>query len=439
MEPSTVLVQSVDHNGQGVARTASGKIVFIYGALAGEEVAYQVVSQKKNYAIGQLLRIIRRSPSRTTPLCTFFGRCGGCQLQHIDQDTQVAIKQRALEDALQHIGGIKPRHVLSPITGPAWAYRQRARLSVRYVPKKKRALVGFREKKSTFITDMNACAIVPHKVSQLLPALSELVTSLSCPRAIPQIEVSVGDESCVLVLRHITPLTAEDQAMLAQFEIQQDVYWWTQAGGPHTAQPLAISSRCPALFYRLPEFDLKIFFQPTQFTQVNAAMNNALVKCVLSGLAPQPKDVVADLFCGLGNLSLPIARYTRLVIGFEGQEDAVQQAQYNAQYNHLDQKARFIHCDLYKTDYLQLQSHSSFNKIVIDPPREGALRFCRTMQPPYPEKIVYVSCNPATLARDAAILQTAHQYTLTTTSVLNMFPHTTHVESMSVFHRADSH
>jgi 23S rRNA (uracil1939-C5)-methyltransferase len=422
----TLRIDSLDAEGRGVARTPEGKVVFVEGALPGEEIDFQVLRKKASFEIGRLTKVLGGASSRQEPRCPHFGICGGCSLQHTDARTQMAAKQRWLEENLARIGKVAPETLLPIVYGEEWGYRRRARLGARYVPKKGGALVGFREKRSSYIADMRECPVLPPNVSALILPLRALVEALSVRARVPQIELAAGDAATVLVFRHLDPLTAEDRALLVKFAEDHSVDVWLQPGGPATAQPFhPAESR---LYYDLPEFGVRLHFGPTDFTQVNAGVNRVLVARAVRLLDPQPGERVADLFCGLGNFSLPLARRGAQVTGVEGSKDLVSRARSNAEANGL--AIRFQVADLFKGGI-----EGPFEKLLIDPPREGAVELVKSFPAEWPRRIVYVSCDPATLARDAGILVHAQGFRLVAAGVVNMFPHTAHVESIAHFER----
>ena len=375
LDPDTPLtIESLDQEGRGVAHV-DGKAVFVEGALPGEEVTALLLRDKPSYAVARVTTIRRASASRVTPRCPHFGVCGGCTLQHAHPSLQIAAKQRALEDAFARIGRVRPERVLPPIEGPAWQYRYRARLSVRHVPKKGGVLVGFHERKSSFVADMTECHVVPRKLSSLLPALRGLVASLTLRDRLPQIEVAIGETDTAptyaLVLRILAPLTPEDEAKLVAFAQLHEVEFWLQTGGPATVVPF--HPRDATLAYRLPEFAVTMPFGPTEFTQVNNAVNRVLVRRALALLAPQPGERVADFFCGLGNFTLPIARRGAQVVGVEGSAALVRRAQENAARNGLQERARFAVANLFNVTPESLAALGPLDRVLIDPPREGAV------------------------------------------------------------------
>lgn len=430
---NTLYIESLDQEGRGIARR-DGKTLFIEGALPGETVTANIYRKKASYEIGSVAHIIKESSQRVTPGCAFFGRCGGCSMQHLDIRAQVAAKQRVLEDNLWHIGRVRAEQMLSPIHGPAWGYRHRARLTVRHVPKKGGVLVGFHEKRSSYVAEMISCEVLPRRVSDLLPALRSVVGELSIRDRLPQIEVAVGDEVTVLVARVLELPTEGDKAILRAFADQHGVHWYLQPSGPDSAYPFW-PERTADLYYALPEFDVKLPFRPTEFTQVNYEINRVLMRRALSLLAPQAGERVADMFCGIGNFSLPIARSGAQVLGVEGSASLVARAAENAAVNGLSGAVAFCVMDLFKIDTAIFATLGRFDRMLIDPPRTGAAELINALGEYAPKRIVYVSCNSATLARDASTLVHQIGYSLSAACVVNMFPHTAHVESIAVFDR----
>ena len=425
-------VESLDQEGRGVARR-EGKAVFIEGALPGERVSAQTHRSKASYEIASLRKVHRESPWRTRPRCAHFGLCGGCSLQHFDERAQVAVKQRVLEDSLWHIGRVRPGQILPAIYGSAWGYRHRARLAVRYVPKKGGALVGFHERKSSYVADMRSCEILPRRLSRMLLPLRVLVDGLSIRSRMPQIEVAIGGGADVLVFRVLQPLQPSDVERLRRFAADHAVKIHLQPGGPDSTIPLAEADEAD-LYYDLPEFDLRIRFAPTDFTQVNHAVNAVLVRRAIALLAPEAGERVADLFCGVGNFALAIARSGATVVGVEGSPALVRRAASNAAANGLSAAAHFVERDLYRAG-ASLPAPGRFDRMLVDPPRDGAIELVKSLEAGAPRRIVYVSCNPATLARDAGVLVREKGYGLSAAGVVNMFPHTSHVESVAVFDR----
>lgn len=440
-EDEWLKVESLDLEGQGVAHNAEGKVVFIDGALPGEEVRVRTTKRKNNWERAELQDLRRESAQRVVPRCRHFGTCGGCKLQHLHVGAQVATKQRALEDALWHLGKVRPERMLRPIEGPAWGYRYRARLSVRHVVKKGKVLVGFHERQSSYVADMDSCEVLPPHLSALLVPLRELIASMDQRDRLPQIEVAIGDDVTALVLRHLEPLSTGDLARLRAFGAAHGIQWWLQPRGPDSVHRLDEGG--PELAYTLPEFGITMPFKPTDFTQVNHQVNRVLVSTALRLLDAQPADRVIDWFCGLGNFTLPIATRAREVLGIEGSDALVERAGENALRNGLAQRTAFVASNLFELTPQDLIAHGRADRWLVDPPREGAFALAKAVADLHadpaagdwrpPRRIVYVSCNPATLARDAGLLVHQGGYRLVAAGAVNMFPHTAHVESMAVF------
>ena len=399
-------------------------MVFVEGALPGERAAVQILTGRRKFDIGRALSIQQPSAGRRTPPCPHFGRCGGCAVQHADLATQLTAKESWLVQNLARIGKVEPERVLPAITAEEWGYRHRARLSVRRVPKKGGVLVGFRERRSSYVADLRECHVLPPHVSALIVPLKEMVERLSINTRLPQIEVAVADNATALVVRHLLPLTEDDHALLRAFADRHGVHLWLQPGGPESARPFHPAQS--ELYY--DSNGVRLQFRPTDFTQVNHALNRLLVERALELLDPQPGQRVADLFCGLGNFSLPIARRGAQVIGFEGSGELVERARENAKANGL--VAQFEVMDLFAPN---LGAYGRFDKVLIDPPRQGAIEIVKSIDVP---RIVYVSCDPATLARDAGVLVQTRGYRLLAAGIVNMFPHTAHVESITLFEKA---
>jgi 23S rRNA (uracil1939-C5)-methyltransferase len=406
----------------------------VEGALPGERVAASVYRRKPTFELATVRAVMKSSASRVVPPCSYFGTCGGCALQHLDESAQVAVKQRVLEDALWHIGKVRAGQMLSAIRGPAWRYRHRARFTVRHVPKKGGMLVGFHEKRSSYVADMTSCLVVPERISSLLPKLRALIAGLSIYRRVPQVELSVGEGADVLVFRILEPLSSADEEQMRNFADRNAVFVYLQPGGPDTAQPFHPSAG-PDLHYAIPEFDVRIYFRPTDFTQVNHAMNGVLVRRAMQLLGPREGEHIADFFSGLGNFALPIARSGAQVVGFEGSASLVARARENARRNGVGERVRFEAMNLFELDAETLGALGHFDGMLIDPPRDGAVELVKSVHDERLKRIVYVSCNPATLARDAAVLVHAKGFDLRAAGVVNMFPHTAHVESIALFER----
>ena len=409
-------------------------MTFLDGGVTGERVRFTRRRSRGHFDLGQVTEVLRESPQRVAARCGYFGTCGGCAMQHVEPTAQVAAKQRVLEDNLARIGKVTPELVLPPVVGPAWGYRNRARLSVHYVAKKGGVLVGFHERRSSFVADTLSCEVLPRHVARLIPALRTMFTAMRIRDRVPQLEVAVGDAVTVFVLRHLEPVPPEDAALLRAFADAHGIQWWLQPKGPDSAQPF-YPEQAPALDYALPEFGVRLAYRPTEFTQVNAGVNRVLVKRAVDLLDPQPRERVGDLFCGLGNFSLPLA--TRApVLAMEGSASLVARAQDNARANGLEARATFLVHDLYVDAPGALARLGPVDKLLIDPPRDGAVDICKALPDSgAPTRIVYVSCSPSTLARDAGVLVHAKGYRLSKAGVVNMFPHTGHVESIAVFDR----
>ena len=433
-QQNSVIIESLDHEGRGIAH-ADGKVIFIEGALTGERVTYSSYRKKASFEIAQVGQTIKPSFMRAEPKCRHFGVCGGCSMQHLEARAQVAVKQRVLEDNLERIGKVKAETILPPIYGQTWGYRQRARLSVRHVLKKGKTLVGFREKQGRYVADMQHCEILPPKIARLLPLLGELNESFTVRDALPQIEVAVGEHVDVLVLRILQALSPADEVAIKQFADTHQVQFWLQTKGPETVVPF-YPLDAPPLTYSLPEFGITMPFAPTEFTQVNADMNRLMVSRAMRLLAPQPGERIADFFCGLGNFTLPIARSGAQVLGVEGSAALVKRAVQNAAYNGLADNTRFSAMNLFEMNEAMLAQLGHFDKMLIDPPRDGAVELVKSINAETaPRRIVYVSCSPSTLARDAEVLVHEKGYILKAAGVMNMFPHTSHVESVALFEK----
>jgi 23S rRNA (uracil1939-C5)-methyltransferase len=446
MQHNLIDIESLDMEGRGVGHLENedgtqGKVIFVEGALPGERVSFQSFRKKPKWEAATLAELHSESALRVKPKCTYFGTCGGCAMQHLEPSAQVAIKQRVLEDNLWHLGKVRAETMLRPIYGPTWGYRYRARLSVRNVRKKGGVLVGFHERKSSFIADMETCEILPPHVSAMLVPLRHLVESLTIFEQMPQIELAVGEDVTALVLRNMAPLTPEDEQKLKAFADRYGIQWWLQPKGPDTVYPFYPTD--VQLYYMLPEFGVKMPFKPTDFTQVNHHINRVLVSRALRLLDPQHDERIADLFCGLGNFTLPIATLAREVVGIEGSTTLTDRALENADENGLADKVSFYCRNLFEASTEDFVALGKFDRMLIDPPREGAIAVCQAIvglgdaHPEMkPRRIVYVSCNPSTLARDAGLLVHQGGYVLKQAGVVNMFPHTAHVESMAVFELA---
>ena len=442
-------IESLDHDAQGVGHSVEGKVVFVEGALTGERVSAIIHRSKNQWEQGTLQAVLHESSQRVKPHCPHFGlhagACGGCKMQHLHPMAQLAVKQRVMEDNLWHLGKVKPERILRPIQGPDWGYRYRARLSVRWVQKKGEVLVGFHERKSRYVADMQVCPVLPPHVSALLLPLRALLGGMQARSTCPQIELAGGDRTTALVLRHLEPLSPSDLQALRDFALQHGVEWWLQPKGPDTVHRL--DNAASELFYALPEFGIQLPFKPTDFTQVNPRINRVLVQQALQLLDVLGTERVIDWFCGLGNFTLPLATLAADVLGVEGSAALVQRAHDNLGLQPIRlAPTRFVARNLFEMTAPALVQDGVADKWLMDPPREGAFALSKALadaiqnpaehpgwQPP--QRIVYVSCNPATLARDAGLLVNVAGYRCTAAGVVNMFPHTAHVESMAVFDR----
>lgn len=426
-------IESLDHEARGIARQ-DGKTIFVDGALPGETVEYASFRRKPKYELAHLVRVLKPSVARVDPLCPHFGICGGCAMQHMEPSAQIAAKQRVLEDSLWHIGRVRPDSILPPIHGAPWGYRHRARLGVRKLDAKGGMLIGFHEWRSSYIADIRSCAVLPPHVSDLLMPLRSLFSSLSIADRLPQVEVAVGEHCTALVLRILQSLTAKDEMLLRAFADHHQVVIYLQPKGPDTAYrfyPLP----GPRLSYTLPEFGLELDFRPTDFTQVNHAVNRVMVRRALRLLDPQPGERIADMFCGLGNFTLPVARSGASVVGIEGSAGLVSRGREAAKANGLDHLVDFAVANLFECSEQSIAALGHFDKMLIDPPREGALELVKALGEGAPRRIVYVSCNPGTLARDVGVLVSLKGYRLKSAGIVNMFPHTAHVESIALLER----
>ncbi len=430
-EPETAQITSVTHDGRGIADTG-GKKVFVAGALAGEEVRFQRRKFRRNFDEAELLEVLQASPDRIEARCEVFGRCGGCALQHVTEEQQRAIKFQALRDNLERIGRVSPAEWLEPLVAPAWHYRRRARLAVKDVPAKGRVLVGFRERHAPFITDMHRCEVLAKPVDSLVSPLSELLAALSVRARIPQIEVAVGENATALVFRVLDPPTADDLQQLVQFGERHDVRIYLQPKGLDSVQLLHAEAEPEPLYYTLRDSGVRVEFDPVGFVQVNHAINEKMVALATRLLDIGSDDKVLDLYCGLGNFTLPLARQCKEVLGVEGDAGLVAAAERNARLNGIV-NARFRKADLAEVSGRESWFCGGWNRVLLDPARSGAAEVVQHMRQTGASRIVYVSCHPGTLARDAGTLVNELGYKLQTAGIIDMFPHTAHVESIAVF------
>ncbi|MCF6338219.1 MAG: 23S rRNA (uracil(1939)-C(5))-methyltransferase RlmD [Gammaproteobacteria bacterium] len=433
-EPVRATIESLSHDGRGIAHI-DGKVTFIARALPGEEVMFRYTSKRGKFDEGDAIDVLQASSQRIEPRCPHFGVCGGCSLQHLSPADQIAAKQERLLENLQHLGKVTPDEVLPPLTATPWRYRRKARLGVKYMRREQVVRVGFREKHSAFLTDAKQCDVLHDVIASRLTAFGELVNQLSVRDKIPQIEVAVGDTHTALVFRHLEPLSEEDEQQLRAFGESHQLGIFVQPKGPKTVRRLwPETDSAFKLHYELPAYDIEIQFQPTDFTQVNAELNRAMIEQTMTLLDLQKEDRVLDLFCGLGNFSLPLARKAGAVVGVEGEASLVERARENAQNNGISNVA-FYAADLNGDLAAEPWYGEGFNKLLLDPPRSGAPAVVEKLPQPLPQRIVYVSCDPATLARDAGVLVNQHGYTLVSAGVMDMFPHTAHVESIALFEK----
>ena len=425
----TAEIHDMAHDGRGVAKV-EGKATFIHGALPGEEVRFRYLSRRRSHDEGQVVGVVRASPDRVMPQCEQYGVCGGCSLQHMAADAQLAAKQGVLLDNLRQLGGVEPERVLPPLRSSSpWGYRRKARLGVKNVPRKGKVLVGFRERGSSFVTDVERCHVLHPHVGERLPALSALIESLTISQRLPQIEVAMDDARCVLVLRVLDPLGEGDAQRLRAFAQRHDVVFYLQPAGPESVVPLDGSVD---LHYRLPDDDLTLWFLPGDFTQVNSDINRQMIAHAMALLEPASDERVLDLFCGIGNFTLPIARRAAHVVGVEGDAGLVARARDNAHRNAID-NAEFFAADLYADLSAEPWLRERYDKVLLDPPRSGAYEVLPLLARLGARRLVYVSCYPGTLARDAGELVKHHGYRLVAAGVMDMFPHTAHVESIALF------
>ncbi len=432
--PVTTTIENFSHDLRGIARIA-GKTTFIQNALPGETISFQYLRKKRDFDEGRMLSVVEPSPHRVEPRCPHYALCGGCSLQHLDGEAQIHEKETLLLDSLARIGHVQPETVLPPLTGQLWHYRNKARLSVRYVEKKQATLVGFREKNNPrYITEISQCPVLTARMDAHIVTLRQLIDSFDAPESIAQIEVSAGDEDIALIFRNLAPLSVSDEEKLCLFADTATFRIFLQPAGPDSVYLLHPKAAGDFLSYALPDENIRFQFHPTDFTQVNASLNRLMVRQALTLLALDADDVVLDLFCGLGNFSLPMAKHCAKVVGVEGSDAMVKRAIMNAENNGLTNLQFFCANLEEETALKSLQPHQ-FTKLLLDPPRTGALAIMKQIHQIAPTRIVYVSCNPATLARDADILVNHQGYRMIASGVMDMFPHTSHVESIALFEK----
>lgn len=426
-------VAALTHEGAGIVR--DGKTVFVAGALPGETIRFRRVRRHRQYDDGQLLEVIEPAPQRVQPRCPHFGVCGGCALQHLDPEAQIQAKQTELSDAFERLARVQPQEWLEPLRGPVWGYRRRARLGARFVQKKGRVVVGFRERLAPYVADVTRCDVLAPPAGELIEPLSALLTQLDIRERVPQIEVAVADNAVAFVLRVLSTPSARDLDALRRFESEHGVQFFLQPGGLDSVRRLGAGGETDAdaaLHYELPAFDLRLQFAPTDFIQINGEINRALVSRAVELLDPTGESTVLDLFCGLGNFTLPLARVARYVVGVEGEQSLVARAGHNARLNGLA-NVEFHVADLSKpVEPSAAWLRRRYSHVLLDPPRAGAREVLPTVARLAPRRVLYISCHPGSLARDVGILVHDHGFVLKTAGVMDMFPHTTHVESLAV-------
>jgi 23S rRNA (uracil1939-C5)-methyltransferase len=429
--PEEAEIVDLSHEAKGVARI-DGKTVFVADALPGERVVLRRTHRHRNFDEAVCEQVLRPSPDRVPPQCPHFGVCGGCALQHLAPEAQLVFKQSQLIENLARLGGVKPERILAPLTGPVWGYRRRARLGVKDVPRKGRVLVGFRERSAPYIADLHECRVLTPPVGRLIDPLAALVQSLSIANRLPQVEVAVAEDACALVLRVLEPPSGEDLLRLCEFEGAHGVRIYLQSAGPDSIAPL--NDGTPVLHYSLPAFAVSIEFRPADFIQVNGALNVTMVDRAIEMLEPAANDAVLDLFCGLGNFSLPLARRAAEVVAVEGDAGLVGRARENAARNGIA-NAVFHVADLFADVSGLPWARRSYDRVLLDPPRAGAREVLPVISRSGARRVLYISCHPGSLARDAGLLVQEHGFRLSAAGVMDMFPHTTHVEAMAVFDR----
>jgi len=423
-------IESLSHDGKGIAHI-NNKVIFLKNALPNEEVSFNYTSRRNKYNIGEVVEVLKSSPDRVSPICKHYEICGGCSLQHLDHQKQISFKTSVLQEQLKHIGGLETNNILPAIVGPTSGYRNKARLSVKHVQKKQKTLVGFHEKNGIYVTETEECPILHPSVGKKISLLAELISNLSIYQQIPQIEIACGDDTTILVLRNLQNFSASDIELLKKFSDEHQLQIYSQSGGKETVKPIDSNQTTPPLVYKLLDHGIKITFAPTDFTQINPIINAQMVNRVLELLDIQKNEKILDLFCGIGNFTLPIATKCGSVIGVEGSKSAIIQAKQNAENNNIE-NVEFYCADLTKELSGSTWAQQQYDKILLDPPRTGALEICAQIKKFNAKKIVYVSCNPSTLARDAKEI-VKHGYELQNVTLVDMYPHTSHMEIIANF------
>lgn len=431
--PSETQIQALSHEGRGIA-LINNKTTFIEGALPGETVTYQITQKHSNYQEAKLIEVINASSERVKAPCPHFNLCGGCSLQHMIVTTQIAFKQQTVLDQLKHIAHVIPKEILPPLSAETTGYRRKARLGVKFVIKKNKLLVGFREKSSRYLADLEKCVVLYPAIGEHFQALRELVSSLEIYQQIPQIEIAVGDSDAALVFRHLAPISLSDQEKLINFGKQHSFHIYLQPNSPEKISKIWPADNIERLSYSLPDHHINFLFHPLDFTQINLQVNRLMVNQAIELLELNENDSVLDLFCGIGNFTLPIARRVKQIVGIEGSEEMVARAKENALHNNLHHP-EFYAANLDKSQTNPAWTNRKYDKILLDPPRAGAKEMLTDIEKFSAKRILYVSCHSATFARDAAILTQQFNYQLTKLGIINMFPHTSHIETMAVFER----
>lgn len=429
LQEHVAIVESLTHDGKGVCRV-DGKAIFVSGTLPGEEIRFSFRPHKRKYDQGNLIEVIKASVDRIDAKCQHYGVCGGCSFMHLSSEKQIEAKQQVLLDGLQHIAKVEAREILAPITTHPWGYRRKARLGVKYVHKKEKVLVGFREKNAPYLANLEQCEVLHPAAGKRLTSFSSMIRCLSCYDKIAQIEVAIAEDVSAFVFRNLIELTAEDKEILVNYAKDESIAIYLQPGGPDSVKPLYPTD--PKLFYSLPEYGIRLDFEPTDFTQVNQDINPKMIKLALELLELNENDHVLELFCGLGNFTLPMARFAKKITGVEGDAELINRANLNAERNGIKNTELYVANLMEDVSGSQWLKHK-YDKLLLDPPRSGAKEMLPYINKLDIKRIVYVSCNPSTLARDAGVLVNEMGYSLEKAGIMDMFPHTAHVESIALF------